>query len=96
MISPSPPALRPEVVEKIAVPLGNIVTLVAAPFAVIAGWTLRRREWPFFVPAMIVVIATAAFFWSVVTWALLLIGFLAGFIASGTRQIRRTPTSSVD
>ena len=95
MISPSPPPPRPEVVEisTSVFPLGNILPLVAAPFAVVAGWTLRRREWRVFVPAMVVVIGTAAFIWSVVTWGLLLIGFLAGFVASATRQTRDIPAS---
>jgi hypothetical protein len=62
---------------------GVVLSLLAAPFAVVAGWALRRRRWGYFVPAMFVVIGTAAFLLSAGTWAVLLTGLLVGFLAFG-------------
>ncbi|HEX2267648.1 MAG TPA: hypothetical protein VHI97_05540, partial [Actinomycetota bacterium] len=80
-----PPSPYVEVVgiETSTFPLGVVVTWLAFPFAVVAGWALRRRMWWYFVPATVVVIGTAAFVLSVGTWAVLLTGLLVGFLAFG-------------
>ncbi len=92
MISPSPPFV--EGVEVSSFPLGVVVSLLAFPFAVVAGWALRRRMWRYFVPAMFVVVGTAAFgALSVGTWAVLLTGLLVGFLAFGYRRRTRRPAA---
>ena len=70
-------------IETSTFPLGVVVSLLAMPFAAVAGWALRRRKWSYFVPAMVVVIGTAAFVLSEETWAVLLTGLLVGFLAFG-------------
>jgi hypothetical protein len=86
-----PPSPYVEIVgtETSTFPLGVVVSLLAFPFAVVAGWAFRRRRWSYFVPAMLVVIGTAAFVLSVGTWAVLLTGLLVGFLAFGYSRATR-------
>ena len=88
---PPTPYIEVVGIETSSFPLGVVVSLLTFPFAVVAGWALRRRIWGYFVPAMLVVIGTAAFgVLSVGTWAVLLTGLLVGFLAFGySRRTRR-------
>ncbi len=90
MISPSP-YVEVVGIETSTFPLGVVVTWLAFPFAVVAGWALRRRTWTYFVPTMVVVIATAVFMLSAGTWAVLLTGLLVGYLAFGYSRRTRDP-----
>ncbi len=95
MESPSPYA---EVIDVSAssFPLGVVVSFLALPFAVVAGWAVARRVWPVFTPMIVVVVATAVFLPSVGTWALLLVSFVAGLVPSSVRRTRGTRQHAVD
>ena len=77
-------------------PLGVVLSLLALPFAAVAGWTLRRQAWRVFTPAIVIVLATAGFVLSFFTWLLQLIALMLGFLVSSAFRGRSAPQHAVD